>query len=65
MKTTEQITQWLKDQRLYGKFYVNYNRYMPADGSSMTSLRKQLLKNSFPVRSFGTTHSKVMRIGTE
>lgn len=28
MKTPEQITQWLKDQRLYGKFYVNYNRYM-------------------------------------
>ena len=28
MKTPEQIIQWLKDQRLYGKFYVNYNRYM-------------------------------------
>ena len=26
MKTSEQIIQWLKDQRIYDKFTANYNR---------------------------------------
>lgn len=26
MKTPEQITQWLKDRSLYGRFAANYNR---------------------------------------
>lgn len=45
MKTPEQITDWLKGQRLYDKFVQNYNRGVRHRMTLATFLKKTSAEN--------------------
>ena len=45
MKTPEQITDWLKGQRLYDKFTANYNRGVRHRMTLATFLKKTSAEN--------------------